>query len=108
MVGPSLPGSFPQPLQEKVKERREHIMVEFEKMDLFLMEEKQRLLQAVKKEEEEMVAKLQKSIALLEQQSHSLEMLLLQLEDKNERTPLQKLQVRWADLLTWLGVGMWA
>lgn len=38
--------SPPTPTQEKVKERRERIMVEFEKMGLFLMEEKQRLLQA--------------------------------------------------------------
>uniref|UniRef100_A0A8C4FGG6 RING-type E3 ubiquitin transferase n=1 Tax=Catagonus wagneri TaxID=51154 RepID=A0A8C4FGG6_9CETA len=78
--------------QEKVKERRERIMAEFAKMDLFLMEEKQRLLQALKEEEEEVVAKLQKSTALLEQQSRSLEMLSLQLEDKSERAPLQMLQ----------------
>ncbi|XDB52866.1 PREDICTED: E3 ubiquitin-protein ligase TRIM17 [Capra hircus] len=78
--------------QEKVKERRERIMVEFEKMGLFLMEEKQRLLQALKKEEEETVAKLQQSTASLKEQSHSLERLLLQLEDRNERTPLQMLQ----------------
>ncbi|XP_014333103.2 E3 ubiquitin-protein ligase TRIM17 [Bos mutus] len=78
--------------QEKVKERRERIMVEFEKMGLFLMEEKQRLLQALKKEEEETVAKLQESTASLKQQSHSLERLLLQLEDRNEHTPLQMLQ----------------
>lgn len=89
MVGPWLA-----PTQEKVKERRERIMVEFEKMGLLLMEEKQRLLQALKKEEEETVAKLQKSTASLKQQSHSLERLLLQLEDRNERTPLQMLQVR--------------
>ena len=80
-------------------------MVEFEKMGLLLMEEKQRLLQALKEEEEETVAKLQKSMASLDQQSHSLKMLLLQLEDRNERTPLQMLQVRWAHLFTWLGVG---
>ncbi|XP_072808580.1 E3 ubiquitin-protein ligase TRIM17 isoform X4 [Vicugna pacos] len=78
--------------QEKVKERRERIVVEFEKTGLFLMEAKQRLLQALKEEEEETVAKLQKSMASLEQQGHSLEMLLLQLEDRNERTPFQMLQ----------------
>ncbi|KAB0394936.1 hypothetical protein E2I00_006383, partial [Balaenoptera physalus] len=78
--------------KEKVKERSERIVVEFEKMGLLLMEEKQRLLQALKEEEEETVAKLQKSMASLDQQSHSLKMLLLQLEDRNERTPLQMLQ----------------
>ena len=97
MVGPWVgltSRSPPTPMQEKVKERRERIMVEFEKMGLFLMEEKQRLLQALKKEEEETVAKLQQSTASLKEQSHSLERLLLQLEDRNERTPLQMLQVR--------------
>lgn len=77
-----------------MKERRERITVEFEKMGLFLMEEKQHLLQALKKEEEETVAELQKSADSLKQQSHSLERLLLQLEDSNEHTPLQMLQVR--------------
>uniref|UniRef100_A0A8C9DY00 RING-type E3 ubiquitin transferase n=1 Tax=Phocoena sinus TaxID=42100 RepID=A0A8C9DY00_PHOSS len=69
--------------QKKVKEWRERIVVEFEKMGL---------LQALKEEEEETVAKLHKSMASLDQQSHSLKMLLLQLEDRNECTPLQKLQ----------------
>uniref|UniRef100_A0A8C6AH22 RING-type E3 ubiquitin transferase n=1 Tax=Monodon monoceros TaxID=40151 RepID=A0A8C6AH22_MONMO len=78
--------------QKKVKERRERIVVEFEKMGLLLMEEKRRLLQALKEEEEETVAKLQKSMASLDQQSHSLKMLLLQLEDRNECTRLQMLQ----------------
>lgn len=98
--------SPPTPTQEKVKERRERIMVEFEKMGLFLMEEKQRLLQALKKEEEETVAKLQQSTASLKEQSHSLERLLLQLEDRNERTPLQMLQVRRHAGVPGWGVGM--
>ena len=41
MVGPWVgltSRSPPTPTQEKVKERRERIMVEFEKMGLFLME----------------------------------------------------------------------
>ncbi|XP_008592853.1 PREDICTED: E3 ubiquitin-protein ligase TRIM17, partial [Galeopterus variegatus] len=77
---------------DKVNKRRECITVEFEKMGLFLVEEKRRLLQALKKEEEEMVARLQKSKALLGQQNRSLEMLLLQLEDSSEQEPLQMLQ----------------
>lgn len=108
MVGPWVgltSRSPPTPTQEKVKERRERIMVEFEKMGLFLMEEKQRLLQALKKEEEETVAKLQESTASLKQQSHSLERLLLQLEDRNEHTPLQMLQVRWHACVPGWGAG---
>ncbi|XP_057564692.1 E3 ubiquitin-protein ligase TRIM17 isoform X2 [Hippopotamus amphibius kiboko] len=85
--------------QEKVKERRERIGAEFEKIGLFLLEEKQRLLQALKEEEEETVEKLQKSVASLQQQSRSLEMLLLQLEDRNEHPPLQMLQDK-KDLLS--------
>lgn len=49
LLGGAHSRSPPTPTQEKVKERRERIMVEFEKMGLFLMEEKQRLLQALKK-----------------------------------------------------------
>ncbi|XP_026344360.2 E3 ubiquitin-protein ligase TRIM17 [Ursus arctos] len=76
----------------KVREQRQRILVEFEKMDLLLVEEEQRLLQALKQEEEEVAAKLRESAAALEKQSHALERLLLQLEDKEVRTPLQTLQ----------------
>ncbi|XP_058410854.1 E3 ubiquitin-protein ligase TRIM17 [Diceros bicornis minor] len=78
--------------QEKVKEQRERIVVEFEKTGLFLLEEEQRLLQTLKEEEEETAARLRESAAALEQQRRSLEMLLLQLEDRREREPLQMLQ----------------
>lgn len=79
-----------------MKEQRERIVAEFEKMGLFLVEEKQRLLQTLKDEEEETAVRLRESTAALQQQSHSLEMLLLQLEDRREREPLQMLQVRGA------------
>lgn len=69
-------------------------MVEFEKVGLLLLEEEQRLLQALKAEDEEVGARLRESSATLERQGHSLEMLLLQLEDRNEHSPLQMLQVR--------------
>ena len=68
--------------------------MEFEKVGLFLLEEEQRLLQALKTEDEEVGARLRESSATLERQGHSLEMLLLQLEDKNQHSPLQMLQVR--------------
>lgn len=90
------------PLQVKVREQRQRILVQFEKMDLLLVEEEQRLLQALKQEEEEVAAKLRESAAALEKQSHALERLLLQLEDKEVRTPLQTLQVGRCPL-TWGG-----
>ena len=70
-------------------------------MGLLLVEEEQRLLQALKEEEDEVVAKLRESSASLEKQGHALEMLLLQLEDENQHTPLQMLQVKQVPLLTW-------
>ncbi|VCW78767.1 unnamed protein product [Gulo gulo] len=76
----------------KVREQRQRILAEFQKMGLLLEEEEQRVLQALKEEEEEVVAKLQESSTTLERQSHALERLLLPLEDRNEHTPLQTLQ----------------
>ncbi|KAM6148626.1 E3 ubiquitin-protein ligase TRIM17 [Erethizon dorsatum] len=78
--------------QDRVKDRRGRIMVEFEKVALFLAEEEQRLLQALKREEEETAVQLRDSKATLDQQHHSLDLLLLQLEDQSLREPLQMLQ----------------
>ncbi|XP_003803250.1 E3 ubiquitin-protein ligase TRIM17 [Otolemur garnettii] len=78
--------------QNKVRKRRERIVLEFEKVGLFLVEEERRLLRALKKEEEETATLLQENKVLLAQQGHSLEMLLLQLEDLSHCEPLQMLQ----------------
>uniref|UniRef100_A0A8C5P1R9 E3 ubiquitin-protein ligase TRIM17 n=1 Tax=Jaculus jaculus TaxID=51337 RepID=A0A8C5P1R9_JACJA len=78
--------------QDRVKERRERILEEFQKVVLFLVEEERRLLQVLKKEEEEMAVRLQDSRAILDQQSRSLDLLLLQLEEKSQQEPLQMLQ----------------
>uniref|UniRef100_A0A2K5KJW2 Tripartite motif-containing protein 5 n=1 Tax=Cercocebus atys TaxID=9531 RepID=A0A2K5KJW2_CERAT len=78
--------------QGKVKERRERIVLEFEKMNLYLVEEEQRLLQALEREEEETASRLRESVACLDQQGHSLELLLLQLEERSTHGPLQMLQ----------------
>ncbi|XP_012871110.1 PREDICTED: E3 ubiquitin-protein ligase TRIM11 isoform X1 [Dipodomys ordii] len=78
--------------QDKAKERRERILVEFQKVVLFLVEEERRLLQTLKKEEEETVMKLQDSKASLDRQNHSLHSLLLQLEDWSREDPIQMLQ----------------
>lgn len=69
-------------------------MVEFEKVALFLAEEEQRLLHALKREEEETAVQLRDSKAALDQQHRSLDLMLLQLEDQSLREPLQVLQVR--------------
>lgn len=69
-------------------------------MDVLLEEKQQRLLQALRQEEELTAARLRKSAEALGQQRHALEMLLLWLEDRSQRGPLQMLQV-WL-LLTWL------
>ncbi|XP_042525451.1 E3 ubiquitin-protein ligase TRIM17 [Dipodomys spectabilis] len=78
--------------QDKAKERRERILVEFQKVVLFLVEEERRLLQTLKKEEEETVMRLQDSKASLDRQNHSLHSLLLQLEDRSREDPVQMLQ----------------
>ncbi|XP_051698350.2 E3 ubiquitin-protein ligase TRIM17 isoform X2 [Oryctolagus cuniculus] len=78
--------------QAMVKERRTCILVEFEKMTLLLVEEERRLLQALKEEEEETTSRLSERKASLDQQSHTLEMLLLRLEDRSQQEPLQMLQ----------------
>uniref|UniRef100_A0A8D2APN8 E3 ubiquitin-protein ligase TRIM11 n=1 Tax=Sciurus vulgaris TaxID=55149 RepID=A0A8D2APN8_SCIVU len=78
--------------QDRVKERRQRIVVEFEKVALFLVEEERRLLQALKEEEEETAARLRDSKACLDQQGRSLDLLLLQLEDRSQREPLRMLQ----------------
>ncbi|KAK2504604.1 hypothetical protein MC885_009346 [Smutsia gigantea] len=80
------------PSQKVVTEQRQRILAEFEKMAVFLVEEEQRLLQVLKEEEEETAAKLRGHSAALDQQHHSLEKLLLQLEDRTEREPPEMLQ----------------
>ncbi|XP_034885792.1 E3 ubiquitin-protein ligase TRIM17 [Mirounga leonina] len=78
--------------QVKVNEHKQRIQLEFEKMGLLLLEKEQCLLQALKQEEDEVVARLRESAATLERRSHALERLLLPLEDREEHTPLQMLQ----------------
>ncbi|KAG8509275.1 E3 ubiquitin-protein ligase TRIM17, partial [Galemys pyrenaicus] len=77
---------------EQVQTRRQLILAEFEKMRLLLVEEQQRLLQALQDEEGKTAARLRGSRAALVQQGLALELLLRQLEDLGRRTPLQMLQ----------------
>ncbi|XP_051023718.1 E3 ubiquitin-protein ligase TRIM17 [Acomys russatus] len=78
--------------QERVKERRERILEEFQKVVLFLVEEERKLLQVLKEEEEGTLVRLQDSKASLDRQSQSLDLLLLQLEEQSQQEPLQMLQ----------------
>ncbi|KAL6089771.1 hypothetical protein STEG23_015651 [Scotinomys teguina] len=78
--------------QEKVKERKERILEEFQKVVLFLVEEERRLLQLLKKEEEDILGRLQDSKASLDHQNRSLDLLLLHLEERSQQEPLQMLQ----------------
>ncbi|KAK2085886.1 E3 ubiquitin-protein ligase trim17 [Saguinus oedipus] len=87
--------------QGKVKERRERILLEFEKMNLYLAEEEQRLLWALEREGEETTSRFQDSVADLDRQGHSLELLLLQLEERSGQGPLQMLQSREVVWDTW-------
>lgn len=91
-----------------MKERRERILEEFQKVVLFLVEEERRLLQILKKEEDDTLGKLQDSKASLDHQSRSLDLILLQLEEQTQQEPLQMLQVRpeHAEAFTSLGFSM--
>lgn len=70
-------------------------------MHVFLEEEKQHLLQDLRQEEELTAARLQQREDALAQQCHTLEILLLHLEEQGQRGPLHMLQV-WL-LLSWPG-----
>ncbi|XP_021498921.1 E3 ubiquitin-protein ligase TRIM17 [Meriones unguiculatus] len=78
--------------QERVKERRERILEEFQKVVLFLVEEERRVLQVLKEEEECTLGRLQDSKTCLDRQSRSLDLLLMQLEERSQQEPLQMLQ----------------
>ncbi|CAK6445165.1 unnamed protein product [Pipistrellus nathusii] len=78
--------------QEMVRQQRRLIVTEFKKMAALLVEEEQRLLQALRQEEQDTAARLRENMFALEQQSCSLETLLLRLEDCSTREPLQMLQ----------------
>ena len=88
-----------------MKERRERILEEFQKVVLFLVEEERRLLQVLKKEEEDTVGKLQDSKTFLDHQSRSLDLILLQLEERSQQEPLQMLQVRPQDARAFVSLG---
>lgn len=104
-TGLQSPGSGSPPpsptAQEKVEERRSRILTEFEKTRVLLEEEEQHLLQDLRQEEELTAARLREHADALAQQRHTLETLLLHLEEQGQRGPLHMLQV-WL-LLSWPG-----
>ncbi|XP_065271959.1 E3 ubiquitin-protein ligase TRIM39-like [Emys orbicularis] len=76
--------------QRKVKNRREKIAGEFDKLHTLLREEEQLLLQRLEEEERETLQRLQENVTKLSQQSSSLQQLITEIEEKCQQ-PVVKL-----------------
>uniref|UniRef100_A0A674K1P8 RING-type E3 ubiquitin transferase n=1 Tax=Terrapene triunguis TaxID=2587831 RepID=A0A674K1P8_9SAUR len=81
--------------QRKVKNKREMIADEFNKLHALLREEEQMLLQSLEEEERETLQRLQENVTKLSQQSSSLQQLITELEEKCEQPVIELLTVRW-------------
>ncbi|XP_044840091.1 uncharacterized protein LOC123346681 [Mauremys mutica] len=78
--------------QGKVKNRREMIAGEFNKLHTLLREEEQLLLQSLEEEESETLQKLQENVTKLSQQSSSLQQLITELEEKCQQPVVELLK----------------
>ncbi|XP_039358201.1 E3 ubiquitin-protein ligase TRIM39-like [Mauremys reevesii] len=78
--------------QGKVKNRREMIAGEFNKLHTLLREEEQLLLQSLEEEERETLQKLQENVTKLSQQSSSLQQLITELEEKCQQPVVELLK----------------
>ncbi|XP_039373554.1 E3 ubiquitin-protein ligase TRIM39-like [Mauremys reevesii] len=78
--------------QGKVKNRREMIAGEFNKLHTLLREEEQLLLQSLEEEEKETLQRLQENITKLSQQSSSLQQLITELEEKCQQPVVELLK----------------
>ncbi|XP_039358203.1 E3 ubiquitin-protein ligase TRIM39-like [Mauremys reevesii] len=78
--------------QGKVKNRREMIAGEFNKLHTLLREEEQLLLQSLEEEEKETLQKLQENVTKLSQQSSSLQQLITELEEKCQQPVVELLK----------------
>ncbi|XP_044839607.1 E3 ubiquitin-protein ligase TRIM39-like [Mauremys mutica] len=76
--------------QRKVKNKREMIAGEFNKLHTLLREEEQLLLQSLEEEERETLQRLQENVTKLSQQSSSLQQLITEIEEKCQQ-PVVKL-----------------
>ncbi|XP_065421108.1 E3 ubiquitin-protein ligase TRIM39-like isoform X2 [Chrysemys picta bellii] len=81
-----------QEYKRKVKNRRETIASEFNKLHTLLREEEQLLLQSLEKEERETLQRLQENITKLSQQSSSLQQLITEIEEKCQQPVVELLK----------------
>ncbi|XP_044839868.1 E3 ubiquitin-protein ligase TRIM39-like [Mauremys mutica] len=78
--------------QGKVKNRREMIAGEFNKLHTLLREEEQLLLQSLEEEEKETLQRLQENVTKLSQQSSSLQQLITEIEEKCQQPVVELLK----------------
>ncbi|XP_030399607.1 E3 ubiquitin-protein ligase TRIM39-like isoform X1 [Gopherus evgoodei] len=76
----------------KVKNRREMIAGEFNKLHTLLREEEQLLLQSLEEEERETLQRLRKNVTKLSQQSSSLQELITEMEEKCQQPVVELLK----------------
>ncbi|CAM5158410.1 unnamed protein product [Eretmochelys imbricata] len=77
--------------QRKVKNKREMIAGEFNKLHTLLREEEQLLLQSLEEEERETLQRLQDNVTKLSQQSSSLQQLITEIEEKCQQPVIELL-----------------
>ncbi|XP_039373660.1 E3 ubiquitin-protein ligase TRIM11-like [Mauremys reevesii] len=78
--------------QGKVKNKREMIAGEFNKLHTLLREEEQLLLQRLEEEEKETLQRLQENVTKLSQQSSSLQQLIIEIEEKYQQPVVELLK----------------
>ncbi|XP_044839057.1 E3 ubiquitin-protein ligase TRIM39-like [Mauremys mutica] len=78
--------------QRKVKNKRETIAGEFNKLHTLLREEEQLLLQSLEEKERETLQRLQENVTKLSQQSSSLQQLITEIEEKCQQPVIELLK----------------
>uniref|UniRef100_A0A674JFJ3 Zinc finger protein RFP-like n=1 Tax=Terrapene triunguis TaxID=2587831 RepID=A0A674JFJ3_9SAUR len=78
--------------QRKVKNKRETIAGEFNKLHTLLREEEQLLLQSLEEEERETLQRLQENVTKLSWQSSSLQQLITEIEEKCQQPVVELLK----------------
>ncbi|XP_067393520.1 E3 ubiquitin-protein ligase TRIM17-like, partial [Emydura macquarii macquarii] len=78
--------------KERVKRHSQRILLEFEKQELLLSEEKELFLQCLGEEERETLKKLSENVTKLFQQRSSLEELIIEIEEKCQQPAAELLK----------------
>ncbi|XP_034645003.1 E3 ubiquitin-protein ligase TRIM39-like [Trachemys scripta elegans] len=78
--------------QRKVKNKREMIAGEFNRLHMLLREEKQLLLQRLEEEERETLQRLRENVTKLSRQSSSLQQLIAEIEEKCQQPVVELLK----------------